>query len=379
LSFFSPVPRLRTGTRARMESAASRFDYDTGHFRSILDLTIFTYQWLPKQDKPKAAVFLVHDFGEHSARYCDFASALNEHGFTVFAFDCQGHGRSSGQRGQFKSFEHWVRDTWDFLNKTPSVCVDLPKFLIGVGVGACVIHRAAVLGVKPVNFAGLVFLSPAVRQGNSTDTPGAIRPAGLFRRKVKGTNPHLLSRDPDVVANYRIDPLAYHGKIKSSTASQIRKAMAWFASDRSTSQMSYPLLLCQGTKDQIVSPFGAKHLHEQAPSKDKELKVYHGMFHDLLHDEESKQVIDDIISWLSVRVAAAAAAPPIPENVPTPRFFADEEEAPRSSLHKRPGSLATIDAPGFCDDESPEPLGKTRSPSFSEVIDDLSQMTIAYS
>ena len=44
--------------------------------------------------EPKAAVQLIHGYGEHSRRYLHMALAFAEAGFTVYADDHIGHGKT---------------------------------------------------------------------------------------------------------------------------------------------------------------------------------------------------------------------------------------------------------------------------------------------
>ena len=53
------------------------------------------FKWIPDK-KPVGTVIIAHGMAEHSKRYDDFASFLNENGFAVFANDHRGHGRTAG-------------------------------------------------------------------------------------------------------------------------------------------------------------------------------------------------------------------------------------------------------------------------------------------
>ena len=57
---------------------------------------IFVYRWLP-ETKPVAVVQISHGMMEHAGRYERFASALTEKGFSVYANDHRGHGKTAGK------------------------------------------------------------------------------------------------------------------------------------------------------------------------------------------------------------------------------------------------------------------------------------------
>jgi len=60
-----------------------------------------------------------------------------------------------------------------------------------------------------------------------------------------------------------------------------------------------------GTGDTVTDPEGSKALVKQARSTDKTLKLYHGLYHDLLHEPEKAEVIGDVTQWLKERGTAA--------------------------------------------------------------------------
>jgi alpha-beta hydrolase superfamily lysophospholipase len=62
-----------------------------------------------------------------------------------------------------------------------------------------------------------------------------------------------------------------------------------------------PLLILHGTNDGIGNVNGSKSLHKRAQSKDKTLKLYKNLYHELLNEPEKDQVIQDILSWIAER------------------------------------------------------------------------------
>ncbi len=59
---------------------------------------------------PRAVVFLVHGFAEHSSRYEHLARVLNGAGISLYALDHQGHGLSDGDRAHVEHFDAYIRD-----------------------------------------------------------------------------------------------------------------------------------------------------------------------------------------------------------------------------------------------------------------------------
>src|SRR5215204_3347090 len=52
------------------------------------------YDVHPAQDAPRGVVQLCHGYGEHAGRYAALIAALNADGFSVYADDHRGHGRT---------------------------------------------------------------------------------------------------------------------------------------------------------------------------------------------------------------------------------------------------------------------------------------------
>src|SRR5579859_7863143 len=64
---------------------------------------------------PRATFAVVHGLGEHGGRYDRFARAMAERGFSTFAVDLRGMGRSDGSRGYVSSWGEWVKDAEVFV------------------------------------------------------------------------------------------------------------------------------------------------------------------------------------------------------------------------------------------------------------------------
>ena len=67
-------------------------------------------------------------------------------------------------------------------------------------------------------------------------------------------------------------------------------------------RISLPLLLVQGAEDRLVEPSGAQMLYDKASSRDKTLKVYDGLYHEVFNEPERDLVFGDVEDWLEARV-----------------------------------------------------------------------------
>jgi len=65
-----------------------------------------------------------------------------------------------------------------------------------------------------------------------------------------------------------------------------------------------PFLVVHGRADMVTDHKLSKEFYERARSKDKTIKLYDGMWHNMLHGEPKENnnlVFNDIIEWLNAR------------------------------------------------------------------------------
>ncbi|BAS71825.1 Os01g0318000, partial [Oryza sativa Japonica Group] len=76
-------------------------------------------------------------------------------------------------------------------------------------------------------------------------------------------------------------------------------------------EVELPLLVVHGGDDTLCDPECAEELHRRAGSEDKTLRVYPGMWHQLVGEPEENvdKVFGDVLDWFKSHAAAAAATP----------------------------------------------------------------------
>lgn len=92
------------------------------------DLEIYTQTWSPDSE-PKAHVVIVHGYLEHSGRYAHLAEYLVTCGLSVTAFDCRGHGKSSGERAFVKDIAEYIADL-ELIMEYVLNRVSIPMFVL---------------------------------------------------------------------------------------------------------------------------------------------------------------------------------------------------------------------------------------------------------
>jgi Lysophospholipase len=240
---------------------------------------------------------IVHGICEHSGRYDYVVSKLNSFGYSVYRFDNRGHGRSGGERGYVEDYQLYVDDADQIVSIAKKENVGIPIIMLGHSMGGFI---AAHYGVKyPDRLFGQVLTGAAVvvapmLQNTTLDynaTPRAPIPNTLIS---------VISRDQQVVKTYAEDPLT----LKEFTMKLLGEAFIKGARQimDTASSYRYPCLILHGGGDLIVNPDASRYFYEHISSKDKQLKIYDGLFHEILNEPEKDTVLEDIHQWIEARV-----------------------------------------------------------------------------
>ena len=260
--------------------------------------------------EPKAVVVIMHGLKDHAGHYHAFAERLTAAGFGVYAFDLRGHGRSAGARVSPGSWLAYVDDLDQFIARVAAKEPGKPVFLFGHSMGGAIAtltairHRAAL--------AGLILSGPAL----AVDAPplllAATQMAGALTPGAKALDlPNEdFSSDPLVGKAMTADPLISQGPGPARTAWGLIDGirMIWAHTDG----LTLPILALHGTRDSLTAPTGSRELIRVVPSTDKTLRIYEGLYHDLLHEPKHKIVEDDVLAWLGAHTGGDPVKPPKP-------------------------------------------------------------------
>ena len=284
--------------------AVAELERRDGSLTSADGTRLFWQAW--EVESPKATFAVVHGLGEHGGRYRRFAEAMGSRGFSTFAIDLRGMGRSEGPRGFVSSWAEWLKDTETFVGMVaehPSAGEVIP---LGHSVGGVVvlsaILRDALLTPR------FVVSNPALRI--RMPVPGWKLSLGRVTSRLvprlamaNGVDAARLSRDPEVVDAYRADPLV-HDRITS------RLFTEWMAATDEilarAGEIKTPFLALVAEEDGIIDPEGTRELHRRA-APSSELVTLPGRYHEPFNDLEADEVFDALAGWASGRAPAPAS------------------------------------------------------------------------
>jgi len=252
--------------------------------------------WRPPQGEARAVVVIVHGLKDYSDRYQEMAIALARRGHAVHAIDLRGHGDSSGPRVWVDQFDDYLADLDLLMDHTRQAEQGRPIFLFGHSMGGAISTLYTMTRKPPLG--GLILSAAALKTEESAFVTGPARATGVLfpRLAVFSLDDKNFSRDPSIVASMKTDPLIYDDNAPANTARQVLNAI-----DRirdSGDQLTVPLLALHGTLDKVTPPSGSRDLVDHAASKDKTLKLYDGLVHDLVHEPEKQTVMTDIETWI---------------------------------------------------------------------------------
>ena len=256
---------------------------------------------------PRALVLVVHGILEHAGRYAEMASHLNRAGIAVWGVDLRGHGRSSGSRVWASHFDRYVDDVSLVLSEARAVHPDLPIFLFGHSMGGLIVLQPRFAELSSA--VGLIASAPAIHVADEF-IPWLRKLAAFGSRwfpwaRLARMGSSTMSRDEEVIAEYRSDPLVYHGRIPTRTGAEIIRVGD--ETRQGAAGIRLPLLVLQGTADAVVLCEATERLFQETGSGDKTLRLYPGLYHDLPREPEKEEICAEIANWVLARSRPCAA------------------------------------------------------------------------
>jgi len=268
-----------------------------GKITGLGGLVLHWQAWVPEY--LQGAVLIVHGFGEHSGRYANVVQTLIPVGIGVWSVDHRGHGLSQGLPGHVDSFSHYVEDLRTFFTEIVAPQTGkVPMFVVGHSMGSIIAMNYVAKyndGLSGCILSGTG--SATAIGGKALDFLTSILSRVVPRGRVKfPLPPEFISRDPEVVQEYIDDPLV-HDKISFRLAAEMTAAIKTGVLGIQGADL--PILLQCGSGDE--SFVGQQELYDGLLAKDKTLKMYPGLRHEVYNEMEAdrKKVLTDLLQWLN--------------------------------------------------------------------------------
>ncbi|GAB3476518.1 alpha/beta fold hydrolase [Nocardiopsis coralliicola] len=272
----------------------------TAHQVRVLESGARLHRWEPDGGARSggAQVLLQHGYGEYAERwiahYHRFIPRLRAAGYTVWAMDLLGHGRSPGRRGVVDV----RRSVADHVAVRREAAEGGPLLCVGHSLGGLV--TAGSLTAAPSGAAGAVLLSPAIVPPApaalrwAVDAAARLAPAAPA--PLKPSPEGALTRLPEEVAAAGADPLRYQGRLTLSAAAGILDTAAgvW----RTLGRWRTPCLVVHGTDDTVTDPAQSERFTAALPVADSTFVRVAGGRHELLNDLGGAALAGTVLDWL---------------------------------------------------------------------------------
>ena len=283
-----------------------------GNFSISFDhrLWMFHRSWHPPLGvKVQATLMIVHGTVDHSGVYAELAQQLALVGIAVFALDMRGWGLSDGESMYIDDMETFIADVdalYQHVHSLSRYKTITSRFLMGKSLGGTV--TAFCVDKHPTHWTGILGLSGAYQ------LDAKLAPSSIIMLLLKGLarllpklpfkplfDEHLIVADEQALQKWREDPLCCKDKIKLGYIVTIVDCLNKLAHSISA-QINIPMLMMCGDADQVVTLSGHELMIKGNHHSDKQLKVYHKGYHNLLQEPAIKvQVMADVQAWILLR------------------------------------------------------------------------------
>lgn len=273
-----------------------------------MGVTIHYTKWTAPN--PRAVIQLIHGLGEHSGRWHRLAEELRSAGYTVYADDHRGHGRTGMQQyggdtsrlGRLGPGGH--RATVDALRQFTRIIRDenpgLPLAAIAQSWGS--LMAQIILNRHPEDWDAVVLTGTAhrsLRHMNSGDLSARHRHLGT-------TGNEWLSRDPDVAQAFADDPLTFYANVPRLFG--VLDGLRLLGRPAKNLGRDVPLLIMIGSDDTLGGEASVTRLAteyvERSGFTDVTVEIYADARHELFNETNRDEVVADLLEWLGARVGS---------------------------------------------------------------------------
>ena len=298
-------------------------DYSEQTVETTDKYKIHVKKWTPvASSSPMAQLVIVHGYLEHCGRYAEFAEYLASGGennsnkntttaTTVYAFDCRGHGKSSGQRGYCRNMAQYHLDLEAVLKLTDA---NIPLFVLGHSNGGVIVldylrTRSAKNELERLSkwWKGVIISSPFL-------APAEVVPAWkVWASKIliwvapiltvpADLSSDVLTHDEGKRKEHDEDPLNLH----SATIGWgygVQQTQAKIIKDWQPPTVGHlPLLLSFGAADKVADPSVTREFFQRLTSTDKTIDERPDKYHEILNETDRVDLFGKIKDWMDAHL-----------------------------------------------------------------------------
>lgn len=250
----------------------------------------------------RTVVIAVHGLHDHARRYDVLAKGLAASGVAVLAQDHRGHGGSGGAPQRLDSLEQLLSDVDLARAQAAKIFPDVPQILYGHSLGGMVAAQHAARNNKA--WAGVVISSAALKLPPDV-SPGKVRVVSALSAVapelgLDAVDEAMLVREPSQRKAMADDSIIIRDKLPARTIGTLLNGVVDL--QNRMPQITAPLLIFHGQRDQVTDPTGSSMLRDRAGSTEKTLRMFDNALHDLLHEPESSDLIQGLGVFIQARI-----------------------------------------------------------------------------
>lgn len=300
-------------------------------FKSSDGITnVYKVIWEP-EDEVKGVIQIVHGVTEHIMRYEEMAEYFTNKGIAVVGIDLLGHGLSTNNGskkmyfGGVGSFKFLVDDLNTCIKHTKELFSHVPYILLGFSLGSFVVRTylidypyevdgAILVGTGTIsNFEYMMakrVVNSEIKKYGEMAITDKIRDLtfGAYNKKFlpNKTEYDWLCRSEESLNKYITDPLKGEA-MSTGVFRELLEAMKYTNDKKNILKMkNIPLYLLSGSED-AVGNFGKGinsvcKLLKNGKIDDVSMKIYEGLRHDILHEDNRTVIYEDIYEWWEEKI-----------------------------------------------------------------------------
>lgn len=284
------------------------------HTMKLPDGTDLFYRaWLPNVPTEKSLV-VFHRGHEHSGRVQDIVEALDLGDVAVFAWDARGHGRTPGERGYAADFATLVKDMDCFVRHVSQTYGKRLEDMVILAQSVGAVTAAAWVHDYAPPVRAMILVAPAleIKLYVPLAVPSLrllLRMRGERKTFIKSyVKAGMLTHDRQQARRYEEDGLIAR-EIAANILVDLHDTSARLIDDAGA--IRAPTLLLSAGADWVVKLGPQRKLFERLGSPMKRMRVFPGMYHDLLHEKDRHLVIDEARRFLREVWNRDVAPPPL--------------------------------------------------------------------
>ena len=277
-----------------------------------LEHTLHTIYFAPSPGAPATAgvrpeprtLLIQHGLGEHSGRFAHVAEYFAAEGYHVFAWDHQGHGRSSGKRGVVSSWQALSSEVNSVRAEVERRLGRTQTYLWGHSMGGLLALHYLHTNPAAATLRAAVVTAPALAL-SFEPSPLLVRSARLLSSLAPNVTKDNeididdLSRERGVVSLFGVDPLTH-------TRVSMRLGTALLHEPRAllegNVELPCPVLIMHGEADGVCHVDGSRKFAARATGgAPVTLRVWPELYHEIHNEPERAEVLATARDWLAER------------------------------------------------------------------------------